>query len=55
MTDQDDQEYFEKRARDERALAGHSPDHAVALTHSRFAEAYERRAREAPTLKAANH
>ena len=40
---QNDRDYFARRARDERAIALTCKDHAVALAHLSFAEAYEKR------------
>lgn len=43
MVDRNDQSYFERRARQERAIASVSEDNSVALTHLKMADAYERR------------
>jgi streptomycin 6-kinase len=44
MSNSDNQAYFLKRARQERARASASSDTAAALTHMTMAEEYERRA-----------
>lgn len=46
MNDNGHRAYFLRRAREERAIASCCADSAVALTHFRFAEEYERRAAE---------
>ena len=54
MTDRNDRAYFLRRAREERDLGNCSEDNAVALTHFRFADEYERRAeqvREQPSVE----
>jgi len=53
MSERNDRAYFLRRAREERELASCSEDNAVALTHFRFADEYQRRAEalpEAPLL-----
>jgi hypothetical protein len=40
---QNDRDYFERRARYERAIALTCEDNTVALTHLNFADAYEKR------------
>ena len=44
MHNVDDRPYFQQRAQRERALAGSCSDRGVALTHTKMAEEYERRA-----------
>jgi hypothetical protein len=39
----EDQQYFERRSKEERERAANSGDNAAALAHLKLAEAYERR------------
>jgi len=52
MTAPNDRAYFLRRAREERELASSSEDTAVALTHFRFADEYQRRADALPEAPA---
>ena len=46
MSEREDRAYLLRRAREERDIASRCEDRAVALTHVRFADLYERRARD---------
>lgn len=53
MASEDDREYWARRARQERESAASCPDPAIALTHTRMAVEYERRASQGELVQTA--